>query len=211
LTENVATKALRGLSNALKLVGARASPPGIELGLPSQPIHDLTPYARYGSAPVFDHLSDGWVTFALVMPIITQRFQSATIPDWSAVVSDGFGISLNELERMALWVYDSAIRVTAEVTLADVGDSLIRIDIPTGFDSGLSGHIIFLNQAGNFVQQSDLEAFLVNEANPHLPFMWPAGQLFTLFGQNTSGIPDDVTFRITLLCRLLPLGVPPLP
>jgi len=213
VAENVASRALRGLGNALSLVGQRFAPPGIELALPSQPVHDLTQYARYGSSPIFSFLSDGWVSVGLSVTQAAGTFGEAAIADWSSVVSGDFGISQNSINNMALWVYHVSVQATVVATLADIGDVLVRVNTPRGINlnNGSNIVILFQSKAGNFVQESGVVTFLIDERKGFFPYQWAAGENLRFRVQNLNGAADDIAFKCNLLCRMVPLGVPPLP
>ena len=215
MPENVASKALRGLSNALGLTGDRSAPPGIELAIPSQPVDDLTQYARYGSAHVFGKFSDGWVTLALQEAIVGVNFVSTVVPDWSAIVSGDFGISLGTLSRMALWIYDVSLEAISDSSLADIGAASLTINVPVGMsvNNGQSRkHNVFAcdGTAPNRVEKSALSVILINQLRPSFPFQWGAGQQGLFRGEGVNAI-NTVTFQWSVLCRMLPMGQAPLP
>jgi len=209
MAENVASTALRGFSNALSLVGERSAPPGVELGLPAQPLHDLTPYVRYGAAPIFQKFADGWVTAGISQTFATATFAATAILDWSAVVSGSFGISQNRLASMALWIYQISLDCIPTAT-ADIGDSVARMNLPVGIGTASVEHALFLNKS-NFVSEAALVQWIPNDigAGIHWPVQWPAGQTLNFINQNNNA--NATTWRWKLRCRMLPIGVPPLP
>jgi len=212
LAETVASLALRGLGNALNLIGERDSPPGIELGLPSQPVHDLTPYIRYGSAPVFGHFEDGWTTFSHSQTLALAVFSADFISDWSAVVTGDVGLSQNRLDKMALWIYGISLRATPATALADIGASSALLTVPVGIASGTyNEHQIFLNGGNITAQQGALLALMGNENAGafKFPIQWAAGAQLRLTVQNVNA--NSIVWEWIFLCRLVPRGVPPLP
>lgn len=214
MPENVASNALRGLSNALDLTGSRSAPPGIELAIPSQGVDDLTQYVRYGSAHVFGRFSDGWLTLGVRLETTAVGFSSFNLDDWSAEVSGDFGISLGRLSRMALWVYGVSIRISVVGSLADLGATALFVRVPAAMlvnGGGLEEHIIFASDglAANRVDTGPLETRLMNQARPSWPFQWAAGQRGVFRGQNLS--TNSVEWNYSLLCRMLPMGQAPLP
>ena len=214
MAENVASTALRGLSNALELSGDRTGPPGIELGIPSQPVEDLTQYARYGSAHVFHQLSDGWLTLIVKDVVIAAAYESTTVEDWSSGVSGDFGISSGRLSRMALWIYGVSLRVNAAVALADVGASALYIRIPSPIrvgGAGVTEYMIFGcdGTAPNRIETAPLEVRMVNQVRPFWPFQWAAGQAGVFRNQNVNA--NSVSWEWVVLCRMLPMGQAPLP
>jgi len=214
MAENVPTTALAGLGNALQLTGERSAPPGIELALPAQAIHDLTPYVRYGSAHTFGKFNDGWVGFSMLDTVSTAVHAVTNVGDWSALVSGSFGISQGVLDRMALWVYGVSCQAVAATALADIGAASLRIIVPVGVvsQSGtLDEHLVFGSDgaAANRVLTGALEAQLVNQVRPSWPFQWAAGQTAQFSNQNINA--NVITWGWSLLCRMLPMGEAPLP
>ena len=215
MAENVATKALRGLSNALELEGERSAPPGIELRIPSQPVDDLTQYIRYGSAHVFGKFSDGWVTLALRDVVVGASFATTVEADWSAIISGDFGVNLGRLGRMGLWIYGVSLEAASNVSLDDIGACSLDIPVAIGMraNSGTSPlHTLFASdgKAANRVETGALSVRLINQMRPYFPFQWAAGQAGTFRNQGVNAI-NVVTFEWTLLCRMLPMGQAPLP
>ncbi len=213
MSEIVGGRSLRGLGNALFLSGDREAPPGIELGIPAQTVHDLTAYARYGSAHVFGVSEDGWASFvARVAPNAT--FSSSTVGNWRTEIETVFDVSPGKLERMALWIYGISVTATAAVAIGDIGVSNFTIEIgqmaahnsPTSIE-----HILWAcdGSAGQRVLHTGaLATILVNQLRPAFPFQWPAFRSGRFRAQSNANI---VTFTFNLLCRMLPMGQAPLP
>lgn len=214
MAENVPTTALEGLGNALQLIGERSAPPGIELALPSQPVHDLTTYVRYGSAHRFGKFNDGWVTFSLVDTVSTAIFAATTVADWSAHVSGAFGISAGKLSRMALWVYGVTLQAGAATALADIGAATLRLGVPAGmtFQGTYEEQLLFAAEGQNeadVVQTAALEVQMINRVKPAWPVQWAAGQGGQFIQENLNA--NVVTYAWALTCRMLPMGQAPLP
>lgn len=215
MAENVATGALKGLGNALNLVGDRSGPAGIELALPAQPIHDLTAYVRYGSAHVFGKFNDGWVTLASQEVIVGAVFFARSVGDWSAIVSGAFGISQGKLDRMALWIYSISLEASSDASLDDIGASSFGIPVPVGMsvNSGAATkHIVFAcdGRTANTVQRAALSVICVNQIRDVFPFQWAAGATATFRNQGVNAI-NTTNFQWSLLCRMIPMGQAPLP
>jgi len=208
LAELVGSTAIRGLGNALNLIGERSSPPGIELALPGQPIHDLTSYVRYGSSPVFAPLADGWVTMSHDVTHALTTFASQTVADWSAVVTGDVGIGTNRLSRMGLWIYNVTVQVDAALDIADVGSVAVIIPIPTGIDelSSPANQVLFASKT-IAAQRTALSGFMANAAPPRLPIFWVAGQPLQISVSNL--VAASVIYSLSMLCRLVPLGSMP--
>lgn len=211
MAENVATRALRGLGNALRLVGDRSAPPGIELATPSQPVDDLTAYVRYGSALTFGHLADGWVSVAFLQLAVGAGFDSVD-RIWDTVVSGDFGISQSQLTSTMLWIYGVSLNASAVTQLATIGQARITIAIEKGIGDVATGgaqNLIFLND-GTGVDVGPLNRMMPNQAlNTRFPTPWPPGSIMATRFNNLDA--NDVNWFVTFLCRLVPFGVPPLP
>jgi len=217
MAENVPSRALLGLSNALNLTGQRSAPAGIELTLPSQPVHDLTPYVRYGSAMVFNPKSDGWFSYAANLTTTGAVFANFADADWSNAVSGSFGIPVNRLQNFACWIYAVSVQAEPATALADVGTSFANLSYPVGITGPTAGankeNMIFSNGGhpdGDFTQSQTLTIHMENVLRQRVfPAQWGLSQTFTVVVQGNTAV-NVVVWKINALCRLLPLGIGPM-
>ena len=216
MSETILSRAIRGLSSSLRFTGSRSGPPGVDLSRASTPVNDLTQYARYGSALVFNQLQDGWVTATFDQPSTEAGF--VTLSElWDTQVSGDFGIAANSLSGMMCWIYHVSQKAETNTAVADIGTSRMRLHIARGIGDTVAGadaHNIWLNdgESGpNTVQISALELELVNMVRLPSPVPWPPGALVDMRSEQIGVNPRTVTRRWTLLCRVIPFGVPPLP
>lgn len=204
------SRAIRGLAEGRNLLEQPSAPPGIDLTRPSTPTDDLTQYIRYGSALTFQHLADGWVTCTFLQAAIGAGF-SAVDRLWDTQVSGDFGISQAALENMMLWIYNVTLGANVVTQLADIGVSRVTIAIEAGIGdvaTGSTQHMIFLNN-GTGVDVGPTTRMLPNQAlNLRFPVPWPAGAVMSTRFEN---LANNIDWRPTFLCRVLPFGVPPLP
>ena len=216
MAESIATRALRGLGNALRLNGERDAPPGIELAIPAQTVFDLTTVMQYGSALQFGHFEDGWVTANLRVVIVATTTSVATTVIWDTDVSGDFGIVQNVLNKTLFWIYGVSLRATASAQVSDLGVAHVNIRISAAIDLNASSGSrqspdIFQASGDNLVLRSPLIASYVPEVSAYkLPIPWAAGQSATFTNQNKAGV-GTVTYEWSILGRILPLGIPPLP
>ena len=174
MPETILSRAIRGLSTSLRFTGSTSGPPGIDLSRASTPVNDLTQYARYGSALVFNQLQDGWVTVAFEQET-TEAGWSQQTELWDSQVSGDFGIAANALSGMMLWIYHISQSATANTALVDIGSSRLRVHIALGIGDVATGsdvHDLWLNDGlaqANFVLMNTLNVELVNMARFQRP------------------------------------------
>lgn len=216
MAETISGRGLRGLSNALNLQGEREAPPGIELELPAQTVHDLTPYVRYGSAHVFGQSSDGWVLAVVKDVTVGAEFSSQTIGDWRNQIESGFDLSPGRLERMNLWVYGCTVDVVAQTSLDDIG--AVSLDFEVSFAIARNSptivqYSVFASDgqaAHRVLKAGPLNVILANQLDTRWPVVWPGGRSGRFRCQGVNAV-NTVTFTWLLLCRMIPMGQAPLP
>ncbi len=209
------SRALKGLGNSLGFSGTdRSAPPGIDLTRESTPVNDLTQYARYGSALIFEPLADGWVTATYDIDTVIAG-QVAINRTWDTQVSGGFGISQNSLDNMMCWIYGVTMNAVADTAIVDIGISRVTVIIPRGIGDvagGSAQHALWYNlgvAAGSFIQTGTLQVNLFNNRNQTLiPHPWPAGHDLTIRVNQVNA--NAIAWRTSILCRILPFGVPPI-
>ena len=214
MAESILSRAIRGLSTSLRFSGARTGPPGIDLSRASTPVNDLTQYARYGSAIVFDQLQDGWFTASFSQPTTEVGFISQD-EGWDTQVSGSFGISQNSLLNMMCWIYAITLNASANTDVSDIGTSRAAVPIAIGLGGGaFENHNIWLNDGAigsHFVRVNPNNLDLINKTSFLHPFPWAPGALMNLRVEQVGVNPRTVNWTWTFLCRLVPFGVPPLP
>ena len=214
MSETILGRAIRGLSTSLRFTGSRTGPVGIDLSRASTPVNDLTQYARYGSALVFNQLQDGWVSVSFSQPTTEAGFDSQD-ETWDTQVSGSFGIAPNSLANMMCWIYMITLNASANTSEADIGISRVQVPISVGIGGGaFPSHKIWLNDgaAGSgfiVVQPNNLD--MINKTIFSTPFPWAPGASMNLRVQQIGVNPRTVNWTWTFLCRLVPFGVPPLP
>ncbi len=216
MPESIATRALRGLGNALRLNGDREAPRGIELAHAAQPVFDLTQFTRYGSALQFAHFADGWVTATFLQAIVASTNPVAVSLIWDTDVSGSFGISQNILAKTIFWIHGISLQATASAQLTDAGDARLSVNIPIGLDlngtgGGRTAHDIWMGKGSDeLIERTPLIASYIPLLSAYkMPFPWAAGQSATFLNQNDAAV-GTVTYDWSILGRILPLGTPPI-
>ena len=214
MSDTILGRAIRGLSTSLRFTGSRTGPVGIDLSRASTPVNDLTQYARYGSALVFNQLQDGWVSVSFLQPTTEAGFDSQS-ETWDTQVSGSFGIAPNALSNMMCWIYMITLNASANTAAADIGISRVSVPISVGIGGGtFSNHKIWLNDgaAGSgFVTVAPNNLDMINKTIFSSPFPWGPGSPMDLRVEQIGVNPRTVNWTWTFLCRLVPFGVPPLP
>ena len=178
MAETILSRAIRGLGSSLRFTGSREGPPGIDLSRASTPVNDLTQYARYGSALVFNQLQDGWVT-ATFQQETTEAGFSSQAETWDTQVSGDFGIAANALRGMMLWVYAVSQGFSVNTTVTDVGASRLTISLEKGIGdvvTGIASHVLWLDDGGggiNFIPMAALSGALIKLVS--FPQQFPCG------------------------------------
>ena len=215
MSETILSRAIRGLATSLRFSGSTSGPPGIDLSRASTPVNDLTQYARYGSALIFNQLQDGWAT-ATFEQLSTEAGFVSNLEKWDTQVSGSFGIAQNALSNMMCWIYQVTQGVSVNTSFDDVGASNASISIEKGIGdvgTGWSSHDIWANKGGAsaVIPITGLVGGLINEAPARLPIPWAPGSELNFRGQQIGVNPRTVLRHWTFLIRLVPFGVPPLP
>lgn len=215
MAETILSKAIRGLSSSLRFSGSSTGPPGIDLSRASTPVNDLTQYARYGAALVFNQLQDGWVTATFVQTTTEAGFFAQT-ELWDTQVSGDFGIATNSLNAAMCWIYHISAFVSANTSLDDIGASRVTVPFSRGIGPGLNGaHLLWGNtgflDGKNFVPTAAIAGSPINMAPANFPIPWAPGSAIETRVQQVGVNPRTTSWTWNFLCRLVPFGVPPLP
>ena len=131
MPEVILARAIRGLANAFGLSGERSGPPGLDLGLPAQPVVDLGAFARYGSARMGENLrGDGWwiygFNFGGAAEFTFTNSNALTMADFPGKVDDVFWIKQ----------FSSSLTVSVGGVFADFVSLQGGITYPTGWGWG---------------------------------------------------------------------------
>lgn len=208
MTENILTTALRGFANAFGLRGERTGPPGVDLSLGAQTIADLTPFALYGAARSDpNNRGDGWWTFGQDLGSAVQfaftTLDPLGVADYPGRVSDTF------------WIYSVGVTslLSGGGAFADFVAMQLQLTYPTGFDWGPGqNRVPPIYHAGAVEPISAVGGFCVPSTNPaRVP--WPMTPGCTIGAAlSLIAIPaGTTTANISILGRILPRGVPPMP
>ena len=178
MSETILSKASRGLSSSLRFTGSSTGPPGIDLSRASTPVNDLTQYARYGSALMFNQLQDGWFTASFSQ--LTTEAGFVTVTElWDTQVSGAFGIALNSLSGMTCWIYSISIQANANTAVADIGSSRVAVGTEVGIGPGSrASQALWLNDGAigsHFISIAANSLNLVNMTHFLTPFPWAPG------------------------------------
>jgi hypothetical protein len=187
--------------------GARVGVGEVELGLPAQPVADLTQLGRYGSARR-PELGDGWVLWSVELAMLTgSGYYSTTAPFTdSDVVQEGD----------VCWIYNTSVYVTATGALTDFNGVQVAVIVPENSRVGAgtlqTAYPIFFGDESTLMDDATLTAWCQQKSplQYKAPTAAPSGSTLSISAQ-ADGAAGTLSLLVAVYMRVLPAGVPPLP